>query len=82
MKNTTNKKTYLVAKDEFNRKTAQVNMLVNFIGGSLISMLFNYRRCGYILCDYHVGCEYVVLTSHNEEEANAIEAEFEGRWAE
>lgn len=76
------KRVYLVERDNFNRKVCQTNMFVAFVGGSLIAMLFKYKEYGYITCDYYVGGEYVELTAKDEEQAQAIEENFKGRWAE
>lgn len=77
------KKTYLLTKDEFNKKVCRINAFVVHIGHYATSMVIKIDIYTYVAANYYIGGDYVELYANNDKKMiEWCEENFEGRWAE
>lgn len=78
-----NKKTYLVTKDEFNKKAIRLPIFVSCVCKYLVTMLGKVATFLYVAISYHTDGEYVEFLVDNDENiVKWVEENFEGSWAE
>lgn len=81
--NTTNKKTYLVTKDEFNRKAVKLSIFVSYVSKYNVSMVAKVRDFVYIGLNFYIDGEYIeFLVGNRADFIDYVESNFKGRWAE
>lgn len=78
-----NKKTYLVTKEEFNKKVCAIDTFVVRISDYTTSMVIKIDIYAYVPANYYIGGNYVELYANNDKKMiEWCEESFEGRWSE
>lgn len=81
--NTTNKKTYLVPKDEFNRKVLKLPISVCYVSKYNVAMVAKVSDFVYIGLNFYIDGEYIEFLVENRADfIDYVESNFKGRWAE
>ena len=80
--NTTNKKTYLVSKDEFNRKAAELCIFASYVSKHNVAMVAKVSDYVYMGLNFYADGEYVeFLVDNRNDLIEYVESNFIGRWA-
>lgn len=78
----TNKKTYLVTKDEFNRKAFNLKIFVSYVCNYSTGMMAKVGDFIYVPITYYCDGEFVeFLVNNSAELIEYVEKNFIGRWA-
>ncbi len=80
--NTTNKKIYLVEKDEFNEKVCALEIYVSYLGKSGVFMFCKVNIFKYMTAIKYFNSDFVEFEITDNESAKYVEENFKGRWAE
>lgn len=78
-----NKKSYLVTKDEFNRKVIKLPIFVSYVCKYHVSMVAKVATFLYVGINFYIDGEYIEFLVDNDEAIiKWVESNFKGRWAE